>query len=93
MQIISNEKRLKNDTIQDLIEFNQQSLTSQAMKRKHLVSMKPAFTKAFNLLGDDIVELIVENESLKYQVVQYDEKWLQESKSKDIKIMTKKELL
>ena len=42
----------------------------------------PAIKKAFNLMGDDIVELSVENESLKNQIGDYDDKWLQESKVK-----------
>ena len=49
--------------------------------------MMPAIKKAFSLMGDDIVELIVENESLKNQIGDYDEKWLQESKAKLIKDM------
>ena len=36
-------------------------------------------------MGDDIVELSVENESLKNQIGDYDEKWLQESKAKLLK--------
>ena len=32
-------------------------------------------------MGDDLVELSVENESLKNQIGDYDEKWLQESKT------------
>ena len=47
--------------------------------------MMPANKKAFNLLGDDIVELSVENEPLKNQIGEYDEKWLQESKVKLLK--------
>ena len=42
--------------------------------------MMPAIKKTFNLMGDDIVELSVENESLKNQIGENDEKWLQESK-------------
>ena len=45
----------------------------------------PALKKALNLLGDDIVELTVENESLENQIGDYDEKWLQESKAKLLK--------
>ena len=85
MQIISNDKTVRNDTIQDLKEFNQQSLTTQAKKGEQLVSMMLAIKKAFNLMGDDIVELSVENESLKNQIGDYDEKWLQESKKKLLK--------
>ena len=85
MQIFSTDKTVRNDTIQDLKNFNQQSLATQAKKGELLVSMMPAIKKAFNLLGDDIVELSVENESLKNQIGQYDEKWLQESKAKLLK--------
>ena len=85
MQIICNDKTFRNDTIQDLKDLNQQSLTTQAKKGEQLVSMMTAIKKAFNLLGDDIVELSVENESLKNQIGGYDEKWLQESKAKLLK--------
>ena len=47
--------------------------------------MMPAIKEAFNLMGDDIVELNVENETLKNQIGDYDEKWLQESKTKLLK--------
>ena len=47
--------------------------------------MMPAIKKAFNLMGDDIVEISVENESLKSQIGEYDEKWLQELKAKLLK--------
>ena len=42
LQIISTDKTVRNDTIQDLKDFNQQSLTNQAKKGEHLVSMMPA---------------------------------------------------
>ena len=81
MQIISNDKTVRNDTIQDLKEFNQQSLTTQAIKGEQFVSMMPAIKKAFNLRGDDIVDLHTENKSLKNKIGSYDEKWLEESKT------------
>ena len=85
MQIISNDKTVGNDTIQDLKEFNQQSLTTQAKKGEQLVSLMPAIKKAFNLLGDDIVELSTEHDALKNKIGSYDEKWLEESKTKLLK--------
>ena len=94
MQIISTDKTVRNDTIQDLKEFNQQSLMTQTKKGEQLVSMMPAIKKAFNLMGDDIVELGVENEFLKNQIGEYDAKWLQESKVKLLKeIDDEKELV
>ena len=56
MQIISKDKTVRNDTIKGLKEFNSQCLSTQAKKGEHLVSMMPAIKKAFNLMGDDIVE-------------------------------------
>ena len=73
MQIHSTDKTVRNDTIQE---------TTQAKKGEHLVSMMPAIKKVFTLMGDDIEELSVENESLKKQMGDYDEKRLQESKAK-----------
>ena len=85
MQIIANDKIVRNDTIQDLKEFNTQSPSTRAKKGEQLVSMMPAIKKAFILLGDDIVELHTENESLKNKIGNYDKKWLEESKNKMLK--------
>ena len=69
MQIISNVKTVRNGTVQDLKEFNSQSLATQAKKGEQLVSMMPAFKKAFNLLGEEIVELSTEKDALKTKSV------------------------
>ena len=65
IQLISDDKAVRNETIQDLKEFNLQSLSTQSKKGEQLVSMMPAIRKAFNLMGDDIVVLHTENEALK----------------------------
>ena len=44
----------------------------------------PAIKKDFDSMGDDIVELSTENESLK-KTRSHDEKWLEESKAKLLK--------
>ena len=85
MQLISTDQTIRNDTMQDLRHFNEQSLSTQAKKGEQLTSMMPAIKKAFNLLGDDIIELSTENDVLKNQIGEYDEKWLQESKAKLLK--------
>ena len=85
MQILSNDKTMRNDTVQDLKDLTQQSLTTEAKKGEQLVSMMPANKKAFNLTGDDIVELSTENDALKSKIGSYDEKWLEESKNKMLK--------
>ena len=85
MQIISNDKTVRSDTIQDLKDFKNQFSTTQAKKGEQLFSMMPAIKKAFNSLGDDIAELHTKNESLTNRIVSYDEKCLEESKAKLLK--------
>ena len=47
MQNISTDKTVRDDTVNDLKEFNSQSLTTQAKKGEQLVSMMPAIKKLF----------------------------------------------
>ena len=44
MRIISDDKTVRNDTIQDLKGFNSQSLTTRAKKGEQLVTMMPAIS-------------------------------------------------
>ena len=53
------------DTIQVLKDFNSCSRATQAKKGQKLVSMMPAIEKVFGLMGDDVVDLSTENETLK----------------------------
>ena len=65
MQLISPDKTVGNESVQDSKVFNLQSLTTQAKKGEHLVSMMPAIKKAFDLMDDDIGDLSTENDALK----------------------------
>ena len=47
----------------------------------------PSIKKAFDLIGDGIVDLKTENETLKTQIVEYDQKWLEESKAKLLRVI------
>ena len=85
MQIGSTDQKVRINTIQDLKDFNQQSLSTRAKKGEQLVSMMPAIKEAFTLMGNDIVDLSVENDALKEKIGDYDKKWLQESKEKLLK--------
>ena len=85
MQIGSTNQKVRNNTIQDLKDSNQQSLSTRAKKGEQLVSMMPAIKEAFTLMGNDIVDLSTENDALKEKIGEYDEKWLQESKEKLLK--------
>ena len=85
MQLSSTDQTVRDNTIQDLKDFNQQSLSTQAKKGEQLTAMMPAIKKAFKVLGDDIIELSTENDVLKNQIGEYDQKWLEESKRKLLK--------
>ena len=85
MQSISNDKKVRSKTAQDLKEFNFQSSSTQAEKREQLVSMMLAVRKAFDLMSDNIVELSVEKYSLKNKLGSFNEKGLEESKAKRLK--------
>ena len=86
MQIISTDKTVPSDTIEDLKELNSQSLTIQAKKERTACQFDSRNKKkGFNLMGDDIVKLHTENERLKNKIGSSDEKWLTESKAKLVK--------
>ena len=85
MQLVFTNQTVRNDTVQDLKDFNQQSLSTQAKKGEQLTSMMPAIKKTFKILGDDIIELSTENDVLKNQIGNYNQKWLDESKTKLLK--------
>ena len=63
LQMISNDKTVRSDTVQYGKEFTLESLATQAKKEDQLVSMRPAIEKASDLVGDNIVEVSTEHES------------------------------
>ena len=92
MQKISKDQTVRSDIIQDLKEINSQSFSSQVKKGEELVSMMPAIKKAFDSVGDDIVEKSTGNESLKNKIGPYDKKWLKKSKAKLLKHIDDKKI-
>ena len=82
MQIFSNYQTVGHNAVQDSRDFNSRSLATQAKKGEQLVSMMPAITKAFDLVGDGIVELSTENDALKNKIGPYDGKWFEETEAK-----------
>ena len=85
MQMNSNDQRVRNKTVKDLEVFNSRSLSTLAKEGEQLVSLMPSFKKAFNLLGDDIIDLSTKNDALKNQIGSYDERWLEKSEAKLLK--------
>ena len=85
MQIISNEKNVESNTVQGLKVFNFQSLAKEAGKGEQLVYITPVIEKAFGIMGSDIVQLSIENETLKNKIGSYDENRFEKSKAKLLK--------
>ena len=85
MQNISNDQTVINNTVKDLKDFNSQILAIQAKRGEQLVSMRPAVKKAFDFMGDVIVELFSEHDALKNKMRSYDDNWLEETKAKLLK--------
>ena len=85
MQILSNDKTVRSHTVNDLKEFNNQPLATQARKGEQMVSMMLAIKKAFDLMGDDIFDLSTESDALKNKIGPYDKKCLQETKEELLK--------
>ena len=65
MQIISQNKTVRIDTVQNLKEFNAESLSTKTKMGEQLLSMMPAIKKALNLLIHDIVDLHTQKRSFK----------------------------
>ena len=63
MPIISTDKTVRSNTVNDLKEFNNQSLATRAKKGEQIVSMMPAIKKALDLMGDNILDLSTENDA------------------------------
>ena len=55
MQIISNDKTVGSFTVQDIKDYNPQTLPTQPKIREQLVFLLPANKKAPDLKGDDEV--------------------------------------
>ena len=49
MQIISNDKTVRSNTVQELKDFNSQSFPTQAKEGEQTISLIPAVKKAFDL--------------------------------------------
>ena len=78
-------KTVRSDTVQELKDFNSQSLTTQAKKGEQVFSVMPVIHKAFDSMGDGIVDISTENEPLKNKIGSYAEKTLGETKTKLLK--------
>ena len=84
MQNISKHQTIRSNTVQDLKEFNSQCLSIQVKKGEKIVSMMSAIKKAFDSLGDDIVELSTKK-ILKTKAVTMMKIFLEKSKTKLLK--------
>ena len=85
MQINSNDQRVRNETVKNLEDFNSRSLSTLTKEGEQLVSLMPSIKKTFDLLGDDIIDLITKNDALTNKIGSYDERRLDKSEAKLLK--------
>ena len=60
IQLASNDKTVREETIQDLKNFESQSSMTQAKTGERLLAFLPAIEKRFITLGDEVMELKTE---------------------------------
>ena len=85
MQIISTDKTVGSNTVYDVKDFNSQNLSTQVEKRRTSSFFHACYSKSFDLMGHDRVEISTENKSLKNEIDSHDEKCLDESKGRFLK--------
>ena len=61
VQIISNDKSVRSNSLQDLKDFNSQSLATQAKRGEQPLSMMPATEKPLDLMADDLIDSSTKN--------------------------------
>ena len=84
MQIIANAQNKRCNTVEDFKNFSSQTLATPAKKENSFFQIV-AIEKAFELRGDDMVEISTEDESLKNRKGSYVEKRLEVSIAKLLK--------
>lgn len=64
----------------ELIDYRNQNMATQVKKGEDLIMNQVVYNKAFKMMGDEIFDLGMENETLREQIGDVDEKWLAEKK-------------
>ena len=67
---------------EELVELNKQNIATQAKKAQELTANQVVYFEAIKIMGDEVFDLGIENETLRDKIGEVDEKWLNESKNK-----------
>src|SRR6266853_4716152 len=81
IEFLKQDPRIRTQVKNDIIEYNKQSLVTQSHRGKELVAITPVVIEAIKLMGEDIVELNVENDILRDKISNIDEEWLKNTKT------------
>src|SRR5271156_703746 len=63
---------------EELIELKKQNVSTQAKRAEELTANLVVYSKAIEMMGDEIFDLGIENETLREKLGDVDEKWLTE---------------
>jgi hypothetical protein len=83
LEYVKGQKNTKQKIREELVELNKQNVATQAKKAEKLTA-NLVYNEAIKMMGDEIFDLGVENESLRDKIGEVDEKWLSESKNNQI---------
>ena len=67
----------------ELIELKKQNVSTQAIRAEELTANLVVYSKAIEMMGDEIFDLGIENETLREKLGDVDEKWLSETKQRN----------
>ena len=68
---------------EELIELKKQNVSTQAKRAEELTANSIVYTQAIKMMGDEIFDLGIENETLREKLGDVDEKWLSETKQRN----------
>ena len=66
-----------------LIELKKQNVSTQGKRAEELTANLVVYCKAIEMMGDEIFDLGIENETLREKLGDVDEKWLTETKQRN----------
>src|SRR5215469_10151030 len=82
LEYVKSNQVTRNKIREELIELNKQNISTRAKKAEELTANLVVYNEAVVMMGDEIFELGVENQALRDQLGEVDDKWLNESKSR-----------
>lgn len=82
LEYVKGQRGTRNKIREELVELGKQNISTRAKKAEELTANLIVYNEAIVMMGDEIFELGVENQTLRDRVGEVDENWLNESKTR-----------